>query len=172
MAAVDISPIGALAPVAAFLIVVAVSFSVFIKTKLMGDNAWVQLFVSFVIGALFVGAAGAVQLVQTIVPWFAVLLVSFFLLLALMGFLGKDMNFASKGAGVVFIVLLGIVFLFSAFSVYSNTLVNYLPGPGFGAGGDEGVLFFLDWLYSPRVLGTVILVLVSAVASWVLVKGK
>lgn len=168
----EISAIAYFAPIAAFLLVFIVSFAILAKTKLLGESNFVQLFISLLISALFVSAIGVREYVQTIVPWFAVLLISLFLVLALVGFVGKPAEFMQKGIGIVFVVLLGFVFLVSAFVVFSDVLVNYIPGPFYGAGGDVRALLFTDWLYSPRVLGALSLIIISAVVSWILVKSK
>ena len=83
--------------------------------------------------------------------------------------MGSD--FMKKGIGVVVIVIIGLIFLVSGFVVFSDVIVNYIPGPSFG-GGDENATFLLEWLYSPRVMGAVLLVIVSAIAAWILVKAK
>jgi len=168
----DLSAITYFAPIAAFLIVFIVLFAVLTKTKLLGDNKWVVLFVSFLIASIFVSVAGARQYIQTIIPWFAVLIVSLFLILILVGFIGKPAAFLNKGVGVAFVILLAIAFLISGFMIFSNVLVSYLPGPGFGTGDNFEATIALDWLYSPRVAGAILLILISAGVSWILVKAK
>jgi hypothetical protein len=170
--AADLSGMTFFAPIAAFLIVFIVTFAVLTKTKLLSENNWVVLFVSFLMASIFVSVAGARQYIQTIIPWFAVLLISLFLLLVLVGFIGKPAEILTKGIGIVFVIFLGIVFLVSGFFIYSNVLVNYLPGPGFGTGSNTDATMFLDWIYTPRVGGAILLVIISAAVSWVLVKAK
>ncbi|MBS3072055.1 hypothetical protein J4408_03625 [Candidatus Pacearchaeota archaeon] len=165
----DLSAINFFAPIAAFLIVFIVTYAILVMTKILGDNKGVHLTMSFLIAAVFVSASGAVKLVQTIVPWFVVLLISLFFILFFIGFVGKDADFLKKGIGIAVLVIAGIIFLVSAFVVFSDTLQKYVPGPGYGAGADESTLFFTDWLYSPRVIGAVLLILISVVVSWVLI---
>lgn len=168
----DLSSIAFFAPIAAFLLVFLVSAAILFKTEILGENRWVQIFVSLLIASIFVSAVGARELVETIVPWFAVLLVSLFLVLVLVGLVGKDAAFLHKPAGIIAAVGLGIVFIASAFVVFSDVLIGYLPGPGFGTGGSLEATIFLDWLYSPRVAGAILLVVISAAVSWVLVRVK
>ena len=169
--AVDTSAITYFAPIAAFLIVFAISYAIFWKIKLLGESQFVNLTVSFLIAAVFVSAAGARQYVQVIIPWIAVLLVALVFILAITGFIGKEAAF-TKGIGVAFIILFGLIFLVSAFVVFSNLLVGYLPGPFFGRNVTPEAEFALSWLYSPRVAGAILLIAVSAVVSWILVKAK
>ena len=168
----DLNAIGFFAPIAAFLLVFLVVYAVLSRSKLLGeDNKWLNLFISLFIASIFVSAAGVTRLVQTVVPWFAVLFISLFLVLMLTRFVGKDVAFMEKGAGIVAVVVLGIVFLVSSFVVFSDVLFNYLPGPGFGTGGNLETLYLLDYLYSPRVTGAVLLIILSALVSFVLVRG-
>ena len=82
------------------------------------------------------------------------------------------MDFMHKWIGGTFVVLLLIAFLISFIFVFSNYFSPYVPGPGYGDGGNPEVLYFTDWLFSPRVFGAILLVGIGALVSWVLVKGK
>jgi len=170
--AADLSAITFFAPIAVFLIVFIIMYLVLTKTKILGENAWAILFISFLIASIFVSVAGARQYIQTIVPWFAVLIISLVFLLIIIGFIGKPAEFMTKPVGVVFVILFALVFLISGFFIYSNVLVAYLPGAGFGTGESLEATMALDWLYSPRVGGAILLVVISAIVSWVLVKAK
>tara|TARA_Y100000310_G_scaffold302882_1_gene340701 strand:- start:3165 stop:3683 length:519 start_codon:yes stop_codon:yes gene_type:complete len=169
--AADISAIAFFAPIAGFLLVFIVIYAILARAKILGDDKiWLNLFVALFIASIFVSVVGVRQLVQTIVPWFAVLFISLFLILLLTKFVG-NIEFMEKGIGIAFVILLGIVFLVSAFVVFSDVIVKYVPGPGYGFGGDDNVLTITDWIYSPRVGGAILLVLISAVVAWVLVKS-
>jgi len=168
----DLTAVTYFAPIAAFLIIFIVAYAIFAKTKLLGENNWLNIFVSFLIATLFVSVSGAQTYVRTVVPWFAVLMVTFVFILAIVGLIGKPMESLNKPIGIIFIVILGLVFLISAFFVFSDLFISYLPGPGFGMDGDPKTVYFLDWVYSPRVAGAALLIILSAVASWVLVKAK
>jgi len=170
--AADISFVAYFAPIAAFLIVTAVTFAVLLKTKVLGEHKVGLMVLSFIIAALFVSAGGAITYVKTIVPWFAVLLVSLFFLLLVTGFVGKPIEFANKGIGLAFLIILGLVFLISGYVIFSDIISPYLPGPGFGTGENVQATAALDWLYSPRIAGAILLVLISAAVAWVLVKAK
>lgn len=155
---VDISGISYFAPILAFLVVFVIIFALLNKTKLIGENAFIQIFVSFLIGTIFVSAAGVRDYVLTITPWFGLLIISLFFVLFVIGFVGKPVEFMTKGIGIIFILLLIIVFLVSGFVVFSETLAPYLPG------GRE------SWVYSSRVVGALLLVVISAIVSGVLVR--
>ncbi|MDO8460694.1 MAG: hypothetical protein Q7S74_06295 [Nanoarchaeota archaeon] len=168
----DVSSIAYFAPIAAFLLVFLVVYAILVKSKILGENKLLNLFVSLFLATMFVAFASARQYVQTIVPWFAVMLVALFLVLILVGLVGKPSEFMNKGIGIAFVVLLGLVFLISALFVFSNVFISLLPGPGYGMNADPKLMYFLDWLYSPRIAGTLLIIIISVAVSWVLVKSK
>ncbi len=168
--AVDISGIALLAPVLAFLFVFIVVAVILRVTKILGGNIWLEIFAGLVVAVLFVSVSGTRQLVQTIVPWFAVLLIGLFMLLAIVGFVGKDISFLKTPIGVIAVVVMGIIIIVSAFVVFSDSVFKYVPGSNYGNGADSNYIFFFDWLYSPRVFGAVLLIIASAAAAWVLTR--
>ncbi len=168
----DLSAITYFAPIAAFLIVFAFTFAILIKTKILGEHKIGTLLVALLIATLFVSAAGTIEYIQAIVPWFAALVVSLVFLLVITGLVGKPAEFMNKGIGIAFVIILSLVFLTSAFIIFSSSIFPYLPGPGFGTGGNIGATTTLDYLYSPRISGAILLIIISAIVSWVLVKAK
>lgn len=168
----DLSGVEFFLPILSFLVVFIIVYAVLNKTKIIGEGKWGQLFVSFVFATIFISAAGARDYVLNIIPWFAVLIVSFVLILAVVAFIGKPVENMNKGLGVAFIVILILAFLISAIFVFSDYISPYLPwSQGYGAGGNQDVLGLLDWIFSPRVFGAILLLIVSAVVSWILVKA-
>jgi hypothetical protein len=163
----DLTFIGFFAPILAFLIVFIVCFAIMAKMKF---GHWgVHLFISFAIAALFVASAATTEYIVNVVPWFAVLLVGLFLILMLTGFVGEGFG---KGLSITFVVLLGLVFLIVGWFLFSSVVGAYVPGsPNYGS-GDPVVGGFFEWLYSPRIGGAILLIIVSALVSWVLVKAK
>ena len=172
MQVVDLTPFAYFAPVVAFLIVFVVVYAVLAKIKVITDNYWVNLFISFLVATLFISVAGAREYVQAVTPWFAILIISIVFLGALIGFIGKPAEFLNKWVGIASVIILTIIFLVSAFFIFSKLVIGYLPGPGFGANADQNVLPVFDYLYSPRISGAIVLIIASAIVSWILFKAK
>jgi len=154
--AVDISGLEYYLPILSFLIVFVAVFAVLAKTKVIGENKWVQLFLAFLVATIFVTASGAREYVIKVTPWFAVFVILLFFLLALIGFSGK-VGFLEKGIGVVFVIGLLVLFLVSAYFSFGEA-VHFIE--------------FKEWLFTPKVWGALSLIVVSAVVSWILVKTK
>ncbi len=169
--AADVSAFVYFAPILAFLIVFAIMLAILHKTKLIGENIYVQLFFSFVIATVFVTATSVRQLVLNVIPWFAVLIIALFLMMVLIGFMGKTDTMIGKGFAWIFVILLIITFLVSGIKVFSSTVGPYIPGSPTAGTGDPTLTNFFDWLYSPQVAGAILLIIVAALVSWVLVKS-
>ena len=168
----DVSAITYFAPIAAFLIVFIVIYAVLLKTKLLGDNKWIALFFALFVASIFISLAGARQYVQTIVPLFAILIVSLVFLLILIGIIGKPTESFHKGIGLAAVIIFTLVFLITGFILFSHLIVGYLPWSTFGYNTNPNALPAFEWLYSSRVAGAILLIIISAAVSWILVKTK
>jgi hypothetical protein len=124
------------------------------KTKVI-ENAFMQLLVAFLLSTIFITASGARAYVEAITPWFAVLLVCLFFIMAFIGFIGKDVDFMKKGIGGAFIAILIIAFVVSGIFIFSAGLQPYL-----------GTFFSSQPLYS-----AILLIVIAAVIGWVLLKS-
>ncbi len=168
--AADVSAITYFAPIAAFLLIFIVVFAVLAKYEVLGDSKFVNIIVGLIIASLFVSFAGLRDYVVTVVPWIAVLIIALFFILLLIAFIGKNAEFMTKGVGLIVVILLVVIFIVSAFVVFSD-LSSYLPGPGFGTGESLRATIFFDWLYSARVLGAILLLVLSILVAWFLAKS-
>ena len=168
----DVSSFVYFAPILAFLAVFGIMIAVLHKTKLLGDKIAVNIFVSFVIASIFITAGSVRQLVLNVIPWFAVLLIALFLIMVLVQFMGKNDAVMGTGLAWVFVVLLIIIFVVSGVKVFSKSLEPYLPTATYEdvSRGDQGLVNFFSWLYSPRVKGFLLLIGVAALVTWILVR--
>jgi hypothetical protein len=167
---VDVSAVEFILPILAFLIVVVVLAAVLQKSKVLGDSAWVSIFVSLFTATIFISVDGLRDLVLTVIPWFAVLFVLLFLMLTLGGMI-NDESYRAVWFGWIFVAILGVVFVIAAIKVFSGTLFSYVPGPYYGFGADPGLLLFFDWFYSPPVIGAFWLIVAAVVVSIILIKS-
>ncbi len=171
MAQIDISAFEFFLPILAFLVVFFIAFFALKKSKLI-ENAFTESLLAFILAIILISASGPRTFILAIIPWFAVVLIAMFLVLALGGFLGKDAF--PKGIGKIFMWVLLAIFIITAFFVFSAYVTPYLPGfsnlPG--NPGSPAILRMLSWLYSPQVAGALLVLGVGAVVSWYLIKAK
>ncbi len=169
--AVDVSGVSYFLPIIGFLLVFVVIFAFLNKTKIFGEHLFVQLLVAFLVAIIFVSSLQAREYVKNIATWTAILIISLAFLLLIMGIVGKDMSFMFKGVGIIFVIILILVFIFSAINVFSSQLGPYIPGTS-SYGQNSELLPFFHWLYSSRVMGAILLLIVAGLVSWVLARGK
>ena len=113
--AIDISGIFFFMPVFSFLFVFMIVWSILVKTKLLGDAPFVNLFISLIMAVIFMSFSSLDLYVRTIIPWFIALFVCVFLVLLLGGLATKDVTkLMTNNFGWVTIILLLMIFLISA----------------------------------------------------------
>jgi len=155
MATVDLSLIQNYLPVLAFLLVFTVVFAVLAKTKILGESKFVNLLVSFIVATMFVSVTNAREYILNVTPWFAVFLVSMTFILLVMGFSDKVPDGLKTGLGVVFVIGILVLFLISAFFSFSS---------------DSFAVQIKNWIATPRIYGAVVLIVVAALASWIITR--
>ncbi|MFH1308062.1 MAG: hypothetical protein ABIH72_04375 [archaeon] len=156
---VDVSGLEYYMPIFSFLFIFVIIFALLAKTKLLGENKFINLIISFVIAIIFTLITSIRSFVETVVPWFAVLIVALFFVLMIIGFSQKKMEDMMKpGLAWVFIALLVIVFLVAAIVVFPGTLEPLYDD-------------FTDWTDSGGIAGGILLIIIAAIAAWVVAKG-
>jgi hypothetical protein len=159
-------------PVAVFLLSFIIIYAILAKTKLLGGNEFLQVIVSFLISILFVIVPPAQKYISLITPWFVVAIVSLFFLLLLGGFVaGKPSQMMSPALAWTFFSLLLIAFIVSAIQVLSPVLRPYLPGKT-ETGGTSFLLTLKHIVFYPSVFGTLLLLVIAMIVTWILIKAK
>jgi hypothetical protein len=155
---ISLSPFLTVMPIISFLFVFILIYALLQKTKLLGDNNLVSLFLSFIIATFFIVNVRLVDFVRINVSWFAVFFICLFLIMTVLAFTGKDaIKIVSENKAVAWIILaiLVIVFIFSSSYVFNWALSWDVVQSWF----DQ------SWF------GMVALIVVAAIVSVVLTKG-
>ncbi len=152
--------LSAFLPVFSFLFVFVVSYAIIAKTKLLGENKFINIFVSFLIAIMFLSFSSAREYVVNIIPWVAVLFVVLFFIMLLIAFTGKLEDIMKPGFVWVFVIILLLVFIIAAINVFSGILQEFLPG------GTRA-----QFIYTKRFLTSFALVVTAAIVSWVLTRS-
>ena len=145
-------------PLFGFLFVFTVMYAVLAKTKILGEGLGTNLIVALVFAIIFVSFAPGLAYVQTILPWFVVLIISLFFFMMIVGFSQKEMDkFMKPGIAWAFIGLLVVIFLWSAIVVFNPFISPAIE----------------RFTYDDRISGAALLFIVAAAASWIITrKGK
>lgn len=168
--AIDIPGIFFFMPIITFLFVFLVVWSLLKMTKILGDADWVNLFVGLIMATIFISFSSLDLYVRTVIPWFVVLVICVFLVMLMSGMASKDLYKAmGSKVGWVAIVLLIIVFLVAAIKVFNPVFhPDLIVTSGEGTSLVEQIRYGADG----TVFGTILLIIIAAVVSWVLIKFK
>jgi hypothetical protein len=173
MATLDFAWLMYFTSVFGFVFVWVFLFALFTKTKLLGENNFINSIIALVFALVFISfTPGVSYLIQTVMPWFVILIVSLFFLMMIVAFSQKEMDkFMKPWLAWVFIGLMVLIFLFSAIKIFNPQLAPYLPGAS-DAGGDPTLIALKNIVYSQEFLGAVLIVIIVVVLWRMLVKGK
>jgi len=157
-------------PVFSFLFVFVVVYAILAKTKVLGDQR-VNLLVSFVMAIIFMNFSSMQLYVETMLPWFVVLIISLFLVLVIMAFSTKDVGkMMTPAFAWVMVAILVIIFLISAIKVFNPV---FHPEYGVVSGSSPQIISQIRGIFDNQAGGSILLLVVAAVVTWVLVrKGK
>ena len=95
----SVSAVGYFMPIFAFLLVFIVVYALLVKTKILGDNQSIMLFISFILSGFFIVQTSLVEFVKFTSAWFVVGVVMVFFLVTLLGFLPGKTPFEFLGKG-------------------------------------------------------------------------
>ncbi len=143
-------------PIIAFLFVFLIIYAVLQKTEILG-NQFVNVFISFLIASFFILNVSLVDFVNVSTSWVAVGAVALFLIMLIVGMLGKDslkVFSDTKWLAWVVIGILIVILLVSASYVF-NWAVNWD--------------LLNEWVYADW-FGFVLLVIIGVVMAIVLSK--
>ena len=170
-AQMDISSLFFFMPVVSFLFVFVVVFAILAKTKILGDGR-VNIIVSFIMAIIFMNFSSLNLFVNTITPWFVVLLVCLFFVLVIMGFsVGNDVmkKMTTSKFGWAIIIILIIIFLIAAIRVFNPVFHPSLIITS-GGEGSPGIIWQLRQMLDSQVIGSILLLVIGGIVAWVLTK--
>ena len=152
--AIDISGFSYFMPIFGFLFVFVIVYALLAKTKILGDNKFINVLISFIISIIFSLMLPAQEYVEIVTPWFAILAISlFFILILIVLSQSKIESIMKPGFVWVFIIILILVFLFSAVKVFAfwNPIFEFIDTRG-------------------RVFGGILLLVIAGFVAWVITK--
>jgi len=156
-------------PVFSFLFVFVIIYAILFSTKILGQSKFILLLVSFIMSIIFMSVSSLELYLRTIIPWFILLFVIVFLILLIAGLATKKLDdiLTSKFTWVIVIVLI-VIFLILAIKVF-----NPVFHPDLGVTSGEGTSMIQqirDYFGSSRVVGSILLVVVAVIVSWVITR--
>ena len=170
--AINISGLEFFMPIFSFLFVFIIVFIILGLTKVLGESKWLHVFIAFVMAIIFMSFSSSMELyLQTILPWFVVLIVVVFLVLLIAGFSTKALDkIMTPAFAWVIVAILVIIFLIAAVKVFNPVFHPELIVTS-GDVGQEGIgSQIYGFFSSSRFAGSFLLIIVAGVVAWVLTK--
>lgn len=157
MVAIDISGIATFLPVFGFLLVFVAAYALLGKTKILGENKFVHLLISFALAIIFLVSSQAVEFIGFTVPFIAIFIISLVLIGLVVGIVkGNIEEFFNPAFGWIIVVVLIAFFIFSAVHLFGSAMSEYVP----------------KFMLQPQILGIVILAVIAFIASWLITKKE
>jgi hypothetical protein len=142
-------------PIFSFLFVFILIYAILAKTRVLGENKFIHLFISLLLAVFFIINVSLVDFVKINASWVAVFIVSIFFILLIISFThGKVDVIMNKWVAWIILAALIIFFIISSSYVFSWS-VNWTSVSNW---------FYTDWF------GFVLLAVIAAVVAWVLYK--
>ena len=158
MATIDITGIGFFMPLISFVFATMVMFAILQKFKILGESGGINIVVAVILGIIFASVSDTRSFVESVIPYFTILVIIGFFVL----FLGLFMTAGSKSithpaVGWVFIGILAIIILVSAFSSF-----NIASNPDYTT--------FKDSIFTAEYAGSIWLVIVAIVVGIIITR--
>ena len=169
--AADISPILWFIPLLSFVFVWIIVYALLKNTKVLGENEIVNGSIGFIMAVIFISFSSLQLYVETIIPWFVVLVICVFLMLLLTGFSsGKIENIMNKKFfGWIVVLLLVSIFLIAAIRVFNPIFHSDLI---LSSGAYTGLLEQLRDNLDSGIMGTLILIIAAIGVGWFIMRKK
>lgn len=153
----SLAAISTIMPVISFLFIFIFVYALLVKTKVLGENNMVSLFLSLIIASFFIVNVNLVEFTQMNISWFIVFIVCLFMILLMLSFVGPQATeFFTKNNTVAGVLVAAVIILFAVSASYTfNWAINFELIQSW---------FDKDWF------GMVILVVVAGIVSFVLTK--
>ena len=155
--------LGVVLPFLMFSFVLAASYALFSKTRMLGENGPVNFIISFALAMVFILVPSASRFTVASVPWLVVLAVFTVLILFLVFSPKKIDDFAKNHVvSLILVSVVMLIFLIAAVNVF-GPFMNAISN------GSEGIYGFI---LTPSIIGAVILIVLAAVVSRILMKDR
>jgi hypothetical protein len=151
--AVSLDFLNFILPILSFLFVFVIVYALLAKTKILGENFGIHIFISFILATFFIVNLSLVEFVEFSFAWLVVFFVVIFFILALIGFThGKIDVIMKPWVAWALLAVVIIIFIVSSSYVFAWT-INWEK--------------LWDWAFTDW-FGLVLLLIVAGIVSWVL----
>jgi len=167
----DLGILSYLTPLFTFLFILVISYAVLDKFKLLGEQFAPKAIASFSIAMIFILSTRMLNIINTATPWFVLMIVIAFFIIALLMFMGLEGSAISKtmkSGSIIWpiIILTVIIFLITIIGSFQDVQDPYDDDKG-KTRTTEG----LRAIVHPRLLGGLFLLIISVYAVMFISQG-
>ncbi|MFZ5955565.1 MAG: hypothetical protein ACOYT4_03995 [Nanoarchaeota archaeon] len=110
-------------PIFSFLFVFIMIYALLAKTKIIGDNQFVNLFLSFILAVFFILNVSLVEFVQFNLAWFVVFIICVFMIMLLISFSHGKLDVVMKPF-VAWVLMIALItfFIISSAHIFKWTI--------------------------------------------------
>jgi hypothetical protein len=157
---IDLSSVNYVLPLASFIFIFVLMFALLVKTKVLGENAFSNAIISFIIAVIFISISGVRELLELMLPWFSVIIVVIVIAVLLVTFvMKKPEDILKPGLAWAVMGIIAVVFIYLWFTKF-NISHTY------------DWRLFKNWIEHKDVYGSIILGIVALIVGVMLVKTK
>ena len=155
-----------------FLFVFIILYALLSKTKVLGDNSFINSFLALIASVLFVLVPNMRKYTISVTPWVVVLAVVLFFILLILSFVKGDLGeiMKSPALATATIIILIAIFVISGIYVFGPYLSLLTPMNNTGL--SQTSVQVKSVIFHPAVLGAIILFIIAAIVAYVLNKTK
>ena len=157
------------APVFVALFVYAITYALLEKTKIFGTNKGTNAAIAIAMSFMFLLTPDLLGIVKIITPWFTILFIFLTMIVLLFLFVGVEQTNISKAfserSTVWIIIMVCFIILFYAMTQVYGEQIHGIYAGGDTSTSDSSLSQNIGRIiFHPRVLGMVILLVISALA--------
>lgn len=166
--AIDVSWLSEGMPIFAFVLVFVLAYAVLLKTKILGESAWINVLISFILTTIFISFSSIREYVTNITPWFVVTLVLAFFFLMIIFFMVKEPASFTKPLTIIFIIIFALILIIMLFYNFPGTQA-YLPGQN-EAGANDFLLSIKHFILEEQVYSGILLLVVAIIVGFIITR--
>jgi len=153
-----------------FLFVFIILYALLAKTKVLGDNSFMNSFLALIASILFVLVPNMRKYTISITPWVVVLAVVLFFILLILGFAKGNLEEVMKTPALAIIVVVSLIAIFVVAGIYVFGGYLSMLTPLNNTGLSQTSIDVKNTIFHPAVMGAIILFIVAAIVAYVLNK--
>jgi hypothetical protein len=153
-----------------FLFVFIILYALLNKTKVLGENSFMNSFLALIAAVLFVIVPNMRKYTLAITPWIVILAVVLFFIFLVLGFAKGNLDevMKSPALAITTVVLLIAIFVIAGIYVFGHYLTILTPLNNSGL--SQTNVDIKNTIFHPAVFGAIIIFAVAAIVAYILNK--